>query len=443
MPGGAPPRGREDLQPGRRSGVRFRTPHGGVPHRRDALPQQPARGGRRGRDARHEPPKVEGVQHEHARGHRGPPLPRHHRRRAPGPPEARRRGGEARHRLRPRDARRAARDGYRAERARRRRHDRGRDGRSSVWWRFPRTRRSVRSARQVGARREGLVASERTPARAGSSGAAYASDGDAKKTYRKNQNQNASRPRRRRRARLPEPPRGVRDPRAQGTFGGDGVLRRWHAAGDRVRAGHGRARARPARRRESDRRTFRRGVSSAVVRQLAFGAAPGGGLGLAASSEKGTVHVFELSASASPSEADAGHDAGRSDPTHTESRPSVDVEARPASSWRAVGASAARRRRRRNWRAPSPRDWRASRSGATSRGARRTRWTLSARWRPFAFPPFPRDAKRRARKPPRGGAFGRRRGAVRGARAASTSETPQRARAARRATSSTRSASSP
>ena len=91
---------------------------------------------------------------------------------------------------------------------------------------------------------------------------------------------------------------------------------------------------------ESDRRTFRRGVSSAVVRQLAFGAAPGGGLCLAASSEKGTVHVFELSASASPSEADAGHDAGRSDPTHTESRPSS-TSRRAASSWRAVGVGAA------------------------------------------------------------------------------------------------------
>ena len=42
-------------------------------------------------------------------------------------------------------------------------------------------------------------------------------------------------------------------------------------------------------------KTFRRGVQGAVVRQIAFGpVAPGGGIALAASSEKGTVHVFRL-----------------------------------------------------------------------------------------------------------------------------------------------------
>ena len=42
-------------------------------------------------------------------------------------------------------------------------------------------------------------------------------------------------------------------------------------------------------------KTFRRGVSGAVVRQIAFGpTARGGGIVVAASSEKGTVHVFRL-----------------------------------------------------------------------------------------------------------------------------------------------------
>ena len=42
-------------------------------------------------------------------------------------------------------------------------------------------------------------------------------------------------------------------------------------------------------------KTFRRGVQGAVVRQIAFGPkTPNGGLALAASSEKGTVHVFRL-----------------------------------------------------------------------------------------------------------------------------------------------------
>lgn len=49
---------------------------------------------------------------------------------------------------------------------------------------------------------------------------------------------------------------------------------------------------------EADERftkTFRRGVQGAVVRQIAFGPkTPNGGLALAASSEKGTVHVFRL-----------------------------------------------------------------------------------------------------------------------------------------------------
>ena len=57
---------------------------------------------------------------------------------------------------------------------------------------------------------------------------------------------------------------------------------------------------------EKNTRTFRRGVSSAVVRQLAFGGSPSGaGLALAASSEKGTVHVFELRAASSAGEDDA------------------------------------------------------------------------------------------------------------------------------------------
>ena len=42
-------------------------------------------------------------------------------------------------------------------------------------------------------------------------------------------------------------------------------------------------------------KTFRRGVQGAVVRQIAFGPkTPNGGIALAASSEKGTVHVFRL-----------------------------------------------------------------------------------------------------------------------------------------------------
>ena len=44
------------------------------------------------------------------------------------------------------------------------------------------------------------------------------------------------------------------------------------------------------------------------------------------------------------------------------------------------------RRRRRNWRAPSPRDWRASRSGATARSAADAHTRARAPWRPFAFP---------------------------------------------------------
>lgn len=65
---------------------------------------------------------------------------------------------------------------------------------------------------------------------------------------------------------------------------------------------------------EKNARTFRRGVSSAVVRQLAFGAAPGGGLALAASSNKGTVHVFELCS------ASAARAAGKGDASPRGSR---------------------------------------------------------------------------------------------------------------------------
>ena len=211
-------------------------------------------------------PRREGVQHEHARGHRGPPpSARHHRRRAPGPPEARRRG-EARHRLRPRDARRAARDGYRAERARRRRHDRGRDGRvgSLVAPAADASLGAFGTPGRSAPRGAGGVQNEHRRARDDS--AAYAS-ARREEDVQKNQNQNASRLFARRGAAAPpEPPRGVRDPRAQGTFGGDG---RFCGDGTRLalrQKGTVVPRATPPA--SADRRTFRRGVSSAVVRQL-------------------------------------------------------------------------------------------------------------------------------------------------------------------------------
>ena len=118
---------------------------------------------------------------------------------------------------------------------------------------------------------------ERTPARAGSSGAAYASDGDAKKTYRKNQNQNASR-------------LGVvvvhdclnhhavceirahRAPLAAMAFCGDGT--RLATASERGTVV--RVHSLPAAG-ESDRRTFRRGVSAPSCGSSPPAPRPGGG----------------------------------------------------------------------------------------------------------------------------------------------------------------------
>ena len=216
------------------------------------------------------------------------------------------------------------------------------------------------------------MASRNEHRRAYWSGRGDASDG--KKPKQKTKPKRVS-PRRRRRARLPEPPRGVRDPRAQGTFGGDGVLRRWHAAGDRVRAGHGRARARPARRRRERPKAFRRGV-----RAPSCGSSPSRRGGGRSSAWRRPRRRAPCTCSSSPrrplrQKPTRGTTREAQDP-HTPSRPSS-TSRRAASSWRAVGVGAAAATAKLAG-AVSARLAGVA-LGATSRGARRTLcWTLSA-----------------------------------------------------------------
>ena len=103
-------------------------------------------------------------------------------------------------------------------------------------------------------------------------------------------------------------------------------------------------------------KTFRRGVSGAVVRQIAFGpTARGGGIVVAASSEKGTVHVFRLETSEDETEAseknknkNKNENASRRASDPEEDRTSADAlgEGNKDSktkwrAWRALGVGAA------------------------------------------------------------------------------------------------------
>jgi hypothetical protein len=100
---------------------------------------------------------------------------------------------------------------------------------------------------------------------------------------------------------------------------------------------------------EADERftkTFRRGVQGAVVRQIAFGPkTPNGGLALAASSEKGTVHVFRLATFEDDDEAVEKNASRRaSDPDRTASDAlgeAGDERKTKWQTWRALGVGAA------------------------------------------------------------------------------------------------------
>jgi autophagy-related protein 18 len=93
-------------------------------------------------------------------------------------------------------------------------------------------------------------------------------------------------------------------------------------------------------------KTFRRGVQGAVVRQIAFGPkTPNGGLALAASSEKGTVHVFRLATFEDDDEAVEKNASRRaSDPDRTASDAlgeAGDERKTKWQTWRALGVGAA------------------------------------------------------------------------------------------------------
>jgi autophagy-related protein 18 len=93
-------------------------------------------------------------------------------------------------------------------------------------------------------------------------------------------------------------------------------------------------------------KTFRRGVQGAVVRQIAFGPkTPNGGIALAASSEKGTVHVFRLATFEDDDEAVEKNASRRaSDPDRTASDAlgeAGDERKTKWQTWRALGVGAA------------------------------------------------------------------------------------------------------
>ena len=99
-------------------------------------------------------------------------------------------------------------------------------------------------------------------------------------------------------------------------------------------------------------KTFRRGVSGAVVRQIAFGpTARGGGIVVAASSEKGTVHVFRLETfedeTETYSEKNTNKNASRRASDPEKNRTSADALGEGGDSktkwraWRALGVGAA------------------------------------------------------------------------------------------------------